>query len=125
MLHAERHRRRHRLHTELVEQTNEIRIRHIVEDHEARVDRHRPPFFIDCDRVRVSAGVIVRVEQRHVEIAVEKIAASEAGNAGTDNGDGRHLTDRNYGWRLIGGLYWKRVRSAASATPHSKWRGRF
>ena len=103
MLHAERHRRGHRLDAELAEQTSQVRIRDLVEHHESGVDWHRASVLIDRDRVRVPARVLVAVEQGHVEVAMQEVPASKSGDAGSNDGDGRHVTD--YVRRRMSGLY--------------------
>ena len=90
MLHAERHLRRHRLHAEVGEQPREMGIRDFVEHHEAGVDRDRSPLLVDGDGVRMTAGGIVAVEEANVGMAMECPGATEAGDAGADDGEAFH-----------------------------------
>ena len=71
VLHAEGHLGRLRRHADVAEEPREIRIRDVIEHHEARVDRHRAARFVHGDGVRVSARVVVLFVERDVVSRVE------------------------------------------------------
>ena len=77
------------LHAEFLEQPAEVRVGHLVEDHEARVHRQRPPGagLGDIDGVRVAAGAGVVVEDGDVVMGAQEAQAAEAAHAGPDDGD--------------------------------------
>ena len=85
----EGHRRLLGLYAQLLEQTAEVRVRHLVEDHEARVHRQGAARagFGDVDRVGVAAGATVPVEDRHVVVRGQEAKAAEAAHAGADDRD--------------------------------------
>jgi hypothetical protein len=56
MRHAEGHRRRLRLNIQLLEETCEQRVGHMIEDHETGINRQLAPRFRDIHCVRVSAA---------------------------------------------------------------------
>ena len=45
---------------------------------------------VDGDGVRVSADIVVLLEDREVVVALEKMGAAETGDTGADDGEGRH-----------------------------------
>ena len=92
VLHAEGHLGRLRRHAEFAEEPREIRIRDVIEHHEARVDRHDAACFVHGDGVGVPARVVVLLEERDVVARVEKMRAAEAGDSGPDDGERLHAT---------------------------------
>ena len=75
-------------HAELVEERDQPRIRAVVEDEEAGVDRKRPALQRDVHRGRVAADVVAGLEQRDgVALPVQEPGGSQAGDAGTYDRD--------------------------------------
>ena len=101
MADRERHRGRLRTHAELLEQPAEVRVRDLVEHHEAGVHRQGAPGagFGDVDRVGVAAGAGIRVEERDVVVRAQEAQATEAAHAGADDGDPfTHAAKRRRPW---------------------------
>ena len=84
--HAETHLGRFDGYAQLVEQAHQIRIGHLVEDHEPGVDRDAASAFVDFDRVRVAADVALALEDGHVVALPQKPRGPESGNPAADDG---------------------------------------
>ena len=83
-----------------------MRIGHLVEHHEAGVDGDGAPGagFGGGDGVGVAAGVVVLLEEREVEVPLEKMGAAESGDTGADDGErGHEAKKREAGNRRDGG----------------------
>jgi len=80
-------------HLEFAEETREVRVGLVVEDHETGVDRQRASGagLGDGHGVGVSADVGVLLEERDVEVAVQEMGAAETGDPGANDGEGGHL----------------------------------
>src|ERR1700744_1450401 len=98
MLYAKGHIGLHHRRLDGFEETAEIRIGFIVEDHEAGVDVNgsrrtlaagnvgvRKDRFVDGYGIGMSADVIVLFEKGQRIAALEKIATAHAGDAGADD----------------------------------------
>ena len=70
---------------QLVEEAHEIRVGHFVEDHEAGVDGHAASFFVDFDRVRVTANVFLALEDRHVIALAQQPRGTQSGDTAADD----------------------------------------
>jgi len=101
---------------ELTEEAGEERVGGVVEHHETGVDGDRAtgPRFSGGDRIRVTADVVGRLEEGDVEVAVEKVGAAEAGDAGADDGETRleHGRRAAEGLRAIERLGWEEAKNS-------------
>ena len=84
---AERHIARLRLDTELGEQTDEHRVRVLVVDDEARVDRNGPGGQFNDLGLDVAADDGVAIEEPDLVLAVEGVGRAEPTDAGPHDGD--------------------------------------
>ena len=81
----EAHLRRLRADTELAEEADEVRVGVLVVDDEAGVEPERPARDHVLDRVRVSAGAVVALEQLDVVALRERVRGSQTRDSRADH----------------------------------------
>ena len=74
------------------EKPGQLRVGLVVENHEAGVDRHRAAGarLGSRDGVGVTPGIAVLLEERDVEVPVEKVGATKTGNSCANDGESGH-----------------------------------
>lgn len=83
---TEAHRRRLRFDLQFIEQIYKIRVRTIVENDEAGINRRPLAIEIHIDCIRMAADVVVRFEHRDATRRVQAIRRDEPRNARPDYG---------------------------------------
>jgi len=71
---------------EFFEQADEIRVGHLVEDHEARVDGHAASLLVDFDGIRMAADLFLALEECQLIAVAQQPCRPESGNAAADDG---------------------------------------
>ena len=85
MLDAERHAGFLRFNAKTAEQLREIRVRLVIEHHEAGIKMHSCSVFVHRNCIRMSAGVIVLFVNGEIEIVMQKPSAAHSGDTGSDD----------------------------------------
>ena len=84
--HAETHLGRLDRHPQLLEQSQQIRVGYLVEDHEPGVDRHPSPVFVHLDGVRMTTDMSLTLENRDVVAPPQQPRRAQSGDAAADDG---------------------------------------
>jgi len=82
---AEDHVRRRRRDAEFLEHRDEVRVRPVVEHDEAGVYRPGAARELDVHGIGVAAGIVVRLEDRHLMPAGKTPARMKSGHAGSED----------------------------------------
>ena len=113
---AEAHVRRLPGDAEFLEHRDEVRVRPVVENDEAGVHRPGAARELDIHRVGVAAGIVVRLEDRHVVVARKAPRRMKAGDAGADDRDPHDVTAVCAARILAGTCFRSRIKPSAASS---------